>query len=163
MNIFVTGPSGCGKSTLIQQLVDHAAGDVAGIVTPEVRQNGQRRGFTMVDLATGEEATLASVDISPAVVGKYGVDLDGIEHIVDLFLQSADTADVIFIDEIGPMELRSQRFQEAVRQVLTAEQPVVATLHRRLVDQYSEHGDVVRLTRDSFDDVKQDILQTLGR
>ncbi len=162
MNIFVTGTPGCGKSTLIRQLVDSVTGDVAGIVTPEIRQNGKRQGFKLIDLTTNESAVLASVDIAPAVVGKYGVNLDGIQRIVELFLRSADEADVVFLDEIGPMELRSRRFQQAVRQVLAGDQPVVATLHRRLVDQYSEHGTVVRLTRDSFDDVKQDILQQLG-
>lgn len=163
MNIFVTGTSGCGKSTLIQQLIQETGHHaIAGIITPEIRHNGKRQGFKMIDLATSEEATLASVDITPAVVGKYGVNLDGIERIVDLFQRSVPEAAAIFIDEIGPMELRSQYFQEAVQQVLEAEQPVVATLHRRLVDQYSEHGRVIRLTRDSFDDVKRDVLQKLG-
>ncbi|MFO8133568.1 MAG: NTPase [Thermoplasmatota archaeon] len=162
MNIFVTGAPGCGKSTLIQQLIGQIdRRSIAGIVTPETRENGQRQGFKMVDLATGEEAVLASVDITPADIGKYGVNLEGIKHIVDIFLPSAEQADIIFLDEIGPMELRSPRFQQAVQQVLAMEQPVVATLHRRLVDRYAKHGEVIRLTRDTFNEVKQDILDKL--
>ncbi len=163
MNIFVTGAPGCGKSTLIQQLKQQMENrSIAGIVTPELRKNGTRHGFKLVDIATGEEAVLASRDISPAVIGRYGVNLASIDHIVNLFLRSAEQADVILLDEIGPMELRSLRFKEAVRQVLEMEQPVVATLHRRLTDRYGEHGRVLRLTRDSFDEVKQNILHRLG-
>lgn len=163
MNMFITGAPGCGKSTLIQQLIQEMKHrSIAGIVTPEIRKYGRRQGFKMVDLATSKEAVLASVDIAPAVIGKYGVNIEGIEHIVDLFLDSAQQADAIFLDEIGPMELRSPCFQEAIKQVLMAEQPVVATLHRRLVNQYTGHGEVMQLTRDTFDQLKQDILQRLS-
>lgn len=163
MNIFVTSAPGCGKSTLIHELIQEMKHRrIAGIVTPEIRKHRQRQGFKMVDLATGKETVLASVDITPAVIGKYGVNIEGIEHIVDLFLDSSQQADAIFLDEIGPMELRSRRFQEAVQQVLEAEQPVVATLHRRLVDRYGERGEVIRLTRDTFNEVKQRILQKLS-
>ncbi len=162
MNVFVTGAPGCGKSTLIQQLIGQMEDcSIAGIVTPEIRKNGERQGFKLVDVATGKEAVLASVDITPAVIGKYGINTDGIEHIVDLLLRSTMQADIIFIDEIGPMELRSQHFKDAVHQVLQAEQPVVATLHRRLASRYRQHGEVIRLTRDSFDEVKQGILHRL--
>lgn len=132
MKILLTGPPGCGKTTVAEQLVDRFRQQgvtVGGFVTAEIRDDGQRVGFRL-RTADGDEATLAHVDYpGPPNVGRYGVDLEALER---LGLPALDQpADVLVVDELGPMELASQAFTDAVRRLFDDPTPVVATVHAR--------------------------------
>ena len=113
--IFITGKPGCGKSTLINKIINNIKNkyNIAGIITPETRKNNQRVGFKIIDLASGQEEVLASVDLKGKPrVSKYGVNIGGINRIVNKFLESFEKADYVFIDELGPMELFSKDFKK---------------------------------------------------
>src|SRR5262245_17968257 len=104
--ILVTGNPGSGKSTLIARLIEGVQPKrIAGLNTPELRRRGVRFGFKMIDLASGEEEMLASISGEGPAVGKYQVNVPGVDKIVGRIESSLDTADFIFIDEIGKMEL----------------------------------------------------------
>ncbi|RLF00094.1 MAG: NTPase, partial [Thermoprotei archaeon] len=45
--------------------------------------------------------------------------------------RAVEEADVVVIDEIGPMELYSEEFKAAVAEALDSPKPVVATIHVR--------------------------------
>ncbi|KAA0001392.1 MAG: NTPase [Thermoplasmata archaeon] len=162
MNIFITGSPGCGKSTLIKKLMERAEGrKIAGIITPEIRKTGKRWGFKIIDIVTGSEEILSSVEIKPPVVGRYGVNINGMERIIDLFLESAEDAEYIFIDEIGPMELHSSKFREVIARMLNSDKSVIATLHRSLVGRYESRGKIVYLTKENFDHVLEEVVESL--
>jgi nucleoside-triphosphatase len=63
---------------------------------------------------------LASVDITGRPrVGKYGVDLAALERVgVPALEAAAAAADVVVVDEIGKMEMASDRFRQAVESAL---------------------------------------------
>ena len=129
-NILITGRPGSGKSTLIQILIDHFKDrKISGIVTPEIRKQNKRYGFKIIDIATGEEAIMASVDInSNKRVSKYQVDVDAIDRILNKLEDGLNEADIIFMDEIGKMELYSQRFKNTVKEILNSNKTVIATI-----------------------------------
>jgi nucleoside-triphosphatase len=56
-------------------------------------------------------------------------DLDNIG--VRAIHRSVDASDVVVIDEIGPMELHSDRFIQAVRAAVSSPKHVLATIHKR--------------------------------
>jgi len=100
---------------------------VAGLFTEEIRDRGGRVGFGIEALG-GESGILAHVDIAgPPRVGKYGVDLETFERIAIPALSA--TARVRVIDELGKMELASERFREAISALFDEHVPVVATVH----------------------------------
>jgi nucleoside-triphosphatase len=134
---------------------------IAGLSTPEIRRNGIRTGFKMIDLASGEEEMLASTSGSGPTVGKYHVNVAGVDEILQRIEASLDTADFVFIDEIGKMELLSKNFDRLIEHVFSLDKPVVAVVHRNFVSRYRSKGNVFVLTRNSFEQVRNSILAEL--
>ena len=126
---FITGKPGVGKTTLVQRIIERMQSvNMAGFYTAEIRCAGSRLGFELQGL-NGERRTLAHVNIdSRNRVGRYGVDTNGFEA----FLEALDLLDpnveLIVIDEIGKMELFSERFQWIVCNALNSEKQMLATI-----------------------------------
>ena len=129
-NILLTGKPGVGKTTLIRKISGHFPGvRVGGFWTEEMRERGRRVGFR-VESFGGASGILAHVNFSGGPrVGKYGVDLAVFERIGVQALEAATReADVMLIDEIGKMELFSDRFQRAVLDALNSGKLLIATV-----------------------------------
>jgi nucleoside-triphosphatase len=130
--ILLTGRPGCGKTTLIKQVVNELPRGAGGFYTEEIRDGGTRAGFKIVTL-DGEEAVFAHVDFKTrSRVGKYGLNLSALERIgVDAIRQAIHARRLVVIDEIGPMEIRSPIFREAVNEALDSAVLVLATIFAR--------------------------------
>ena len=117
--ILLTGRPGCGKTTLIKRVVKELAFPAGGFYTEEMRERGGRVGFKIITLQ-GKETVLAHVDFKTAQrVGKYGLDLSGLETIgVEALRTAMRTRKLVVVDEIGPMEIRSCIFRDAVSEAL---------------------------------------------
>ena len=125
----ITGKSGVGKTTLVQKIIKRMGSiNMAGFCTSEIRCTGSRLGFELKGL-NGGCRTLAHVEIdSRHRVGRYGVDKDGFEEfLATLDLLNPDV-ELIVIDEIGKMELFSNRFRNLVCDALNADKQVLATI-----------------------------------
>jgi len=125
----LTGRPGCGKTTLIRRLVESLGVPAGGFYTEEIRRGGRREGFALATL-DGQTATLASVhNPSRHRVSKYGVDLESIDEVGAPAIERATaTAALIIIDEIGKMELFSNRFRQAVLSALESAKPVLGSI-----------------------------------
>ena len=160
--ILITGNPGSGKSTLMAAIIeDIQPHQIAGLSTPEIRHGGSRLGFKMIDLATGVERILASTSGKGPTVGKYHVNLSALDEMVAVIEGSIPTADFIFIDEIGKMELLSKTFERFVEQVFSLDKPVIAVVHRNFVSRYRGKGKLFTLTRTNFEEVRRSILSIL--
>jgi nucleoside-triphosphatase len=132
LRIAVTGRPGIGKTTLCLKVFRALKEEkrISGFITQEVRQNNVRKGFKLVNLNTGEEEWLAHIGIrSNARVGKYGVDVPSI----DKFSANLEweTADLLIIDEIGPMELKSREFISMIERILASNKSCLFSIHLR--------------------------------
>jgi nucleoside-triphosphatase len=130
--ILLTGRPGSGKTSLIRQVLEHYEGQADGFYTQEIREGGTRKGFEIITL-DGQHAALAHVDIKSAQrLGKYHLDLDTLERLAVPALQSAvQSGALVVIDEIGPMELRSALFRQAVTQALESGSSVLGSIVQR--------------------------------
>src|SRR5438046_6812648 len=130
--VLLTGRPGSGKTTLIKRVLNKLPHRFGGFYTEEIRDHGTRVGFKVVALE-GSEAVFAHVDFTtPERVGKYGLDLTALEAVgINAIWEALQAQRPIVIDEIGPMEIRSVVFREAVMDALDNELPVLATIFSR--------------------------------
>jgi nucleoside-triphosphatase len=134
--IFLTGEPGCGKTTTIKKVSETLAAHgrkVGGVISGEIREGGVRVGFNLEDILTHETGILAHVSQRDGpTVGKYRVNLADIQRIaVSAIKHAIDYADVILVDELGPMELHSMPFILAVEMALATPKHFVGTIHKR--------------------------------
>jgi nucleoside-triphosphatase len=163
MNIFITGNPRCGKSTLIQKILDEISDkNLSGFITPEIREHGERQGFKIIDLASSKEGILASINIKRGPgVSRYRVNIEGIDSIMDKFLESYENSEYVIIDEIGMMEFYSIKFRETIQMVLDSEKIVIATLSRKFVKKYKQKGQIYFLTRENFEEIYDKVLSQI--
>ena len=104
---------------------------IEGLTTREVRERGARTGFMITDLSSGQEGWLAKRDLGTGPrVGSYVVVSDELEKIGVSALERSmnGEADLVIVDEIGPMEMTSASFRRNISKVLNGRKAVVATL-----------------------------------
>jgi len=170
--VFLTGRPGIGKTTVLMKVVEALRREglkVGGMVSREVRERGVRVGFEVIDLATGQKGWLAHVRQPEGPrLGKYRVNLKDLEEVgVRAIERAVEEADVVVIDEVGPMELFSGRFVDAVRRALRSGKPVLGTIHMRargpLLDEIRHGGlaEVITVSLRNRDSLHELVLAKL--
>jgi nucleoside-triphosphatase len=166
-NIFVSGLPGCGKTTLIMEILKELNLPAGGFYTQEIREGGVRKGFKIITL-DGIEGILAHVDIkSSCKVSKYGVNIKDLEEIgVKSILDALKENKLIVIDEIGGMEIKSEKFKRVVEIALNSQNKILGTITLKpnpFCDKIKERKDtkVFYLTRENREKVKKDVKKLL--
>ncbi len=135
-----------------------------------MREHGQRIGFKLKDLASGTEGWLAKTAKGNGPrIGKYTVISEDLETIGVKAIENSSSGDakVVFVDEIGPMEMTSKGFRRAISELLRSHKIVVATLkhgsHYEEVDEAMKKGlaEIVELTRENRDAVLEQITSKM--
>ena len=127
-NILFTGPPRCGKSTLIERIIQRIETPATGFFTREIREKGQRVGFS-INTLDRKQGLLAHKRIkSNYVVGKYGVNLADIDKIAVPSMIPEIPDALVVIDEIGKMECFSEFFRETLVKVLDSNHMVIGSI-----------------------------------
>lgn len=171
----MTGAPGVGKTTLIERIRAHYKNRgfrVTGMITHEVRDGDQRIGFKISDLSSGAEGWLARVGdgVGPRI-GMYNVVSEDLEEIGVSSLKRAieGPTDIVLVDEIGPMEMTSGLFREALAKLLSPRGMVIATAkygsHYPEVETASRTAESVSLevSKDNREEVMQKITSIVDK
>ena len=138
--IFWVGEKHSGKTTRVAGLVKIARTlgfDVAGVLAPSVYNNGRLIGFDVLDLRNGNRASLArwrkdAVKMSPFVFTDEGMKLGT----TALRPEVVGYADLVVVDEFGPMELCDQGWRSCVDSLLASITATILLVVRcEMVDQ----------------------------
>jgi nucleoside-triphosphatase len=137
--VFLTGIPGVGKSSIVRKVVERTQQEgikVGGMASSDLRSGPTRVGFEIRNLMTGEAGVLAHVNQATGPrISKYHVKSEDLDRIgVEAIVSAIKHADLIVIDEVGPMELTSRRFKEAVQAALACGKPLLGTVHRNAQD-----------------------------
>lgn len=128
-NILICGPPGVGKTTLIKKILENIKLRAVGFYTGEIKENNRRVGFKIISL-DNQEGILAHTSIKNSKrAGRYGVNIYDLENIgVKSLSQTLRDDELIIIDEIGKMEVFSEKFKEKVLDCLNSKKIVLATI-----------------------------------
>ena len=137
--ILLTGRPGVGKTTVFRRTVNllrERGLVVGGMFSSEIRRSGQRIGFEISDLLSGDSGTLADIESERGPrIGKYRVNLVDLESIgVSAIRRALEEADIVCCDEIAPMELSSPLFREVIRETMESRKPFLGTIHQTTQD-----------------------------
>lgn len=152
MKILLTAPPQTGKSTVIESFIEQYQGQKRGILAREILDaGGARIGFTSINctgqsrqfmsrvsgngLGSGLKSSLkssltSSLDHQDTTVGNFAVDVAAIDaFVVPEILNCLATSDtLVYLDEIGRAQANSAQFIAAVRLLLEAKNPALATI-----------------------------------
>lgn len=159
----LTGRPGVGKTTIVNRVYEHYSKNgfkIEGLTTREVREGSARTGFMIADLASGQEGWLAKKEIGTGPrVGSYVVVSHDLERIGVAALERSMSgpADLVIVDEIGPMEMTSTLFRSNISKILNGNKAVVATVkfgsrypEVESIRQKSLHWEITKENRESI-------------
>ncbi len=149
--MLVTGRPGVGKTSVLLRVANELRNrgyKVGGMIGREVREGGIRVGFEVIDFSSGQRGWLAHINQSSGPkVSKYRVNLTDLEAVgVSSIRDAIENMDIVIVDEIGPMELFSSAFRDAVAQALESNKPVLGTIHFELRDPFV---DSIKMRKDA--------------
>ncbi len=171
MIVLLTGRPGVGKTTVVRKVVSRLSGLVGGFYTEEMREGGRRVGF-MIRTVDGGKGVLAHKSGEGTYFvqddkSEYRINIRDLEEVgVTSVLEAVESADVVVIDEIGRMELFSDRFRDAVLKVVRSGKTVLATISKYggPFEENLKMGDGVELievTKENRDSLPDDVLKLL--
>lgn len=168
-NILIAGVPGVGKTVLLTNVLRHiASATTRGFYTEEVREGAVRVGFSLRTI-DGELFTLAHVTavVSRHRVGRYKVDLETFERVVDEELRVRKGVTAYVVDEVGKMECLSPLFRKRVEEILESSADVIATVAAKgneFIEAIKKRDDItlVHLTRGNRDEVLKEVLKLSG-
>jgi len=136
IKIGITGLPNAGKTHALRRVIEMLESEgmvIGGMITVPIIEKEERQGFKVINWITKEEGILAHTSIeSKVMVGDLGVDIDVLDAVgVKAIEQACDDAELIFIDEVGKMEVESPLFVVVVKKALDTEKPIILTLHKK--------------------------------
>jgi nucleoside-triphosphatase len=162
-NLFIAGTRAVGKTTLLREVTLAKRARIGGFYTEHILSGRIQRGF-MIRTFDGQERVLAAKNLkSPHQLGKYGVDLNALENVgIPALKLALMSKDLIVIDEIGSMEMMSERFRMTLLECLASTKPVLATIRpaaQPFSDQVKKLVDTqtLLLTKSNYLTVKQQV------
>ena len=163
-HLFLTGDKQVGKSTIIRRLLEGERRLIGGFFT--VKTDGVWPGRSSVHLLRAGTREVPSPQnwlfFCDRVCGDTA--LSRFNLLGCAALAERPKAELVLMDELGPMEARAERFQEAVFQILNGDVPVLGVLQRadsEFLDRVRRHEkvEVIQVTLENRDRLLRELLQ----
>ncbi len=169
MKIAITGKPGVGKTTacirVFNSLRDRMK--IRGFVTREIRDRGERIGFEIFDLNNEFSYLLAKKGEGYPRVGKYRVFVENLKKIAERMVERYADADLVIIDEIGPMELKSPDFVRAVERLIEVERSFLVTVHLKsthfLAEKIRREFDLIHMDLENRNKVVREVIERFDK
>jgi nucleoside-triphosphatase len=141
--ILWTGPKHSGKTTCAIRLIQMARTEgfvVAGILEPSLYDNGKLLGFNVLDVQNQKQTPLARRNNDKSTTGFFKFITEGLQFgNAALSTKATKFADLIIIDEFGPLELKGQGWRRNIDSLLSSSNAIILIIIRqRLKDTFQK-------------------------
>jgi nucleoside-triphosphatase THEP1 len=130
-----TGPRHSGKTTTASDLVKTARKKgfiIAGLLAPSLYNDGKLIGFDALDLRNNTRKPLARFNTEKAETRLLKFIPEGLKvGYTALSQASTQSADLVIVDEFGPLELEGQVWREAVDLLLSNSNSLILLVVRQ--------------------------------
>ncbi len=130
-----TGRKHSGKTTAAAELAQTVRAEgfvVAGFLAPSKHRNGKLVGYDILDLQNKIRASLAQRRTDGSKTERFTFIADGLKLGRDALSPAAtESADIIIIDEFGPLELRGDGWRRNVDSLLVLSNALILLVVRR--------------------------------
>ena len=168
----LTAPPKTGKSTAIKKIINMlGTKNCCGFYTKEMIEDGRRVGFKIVTL-NGKEGILADVSYDGEYrIGKYGVNLKEFEKVALTELESiinADNDKYVIIDEIGPMQLFSDKYKELLLKIASTDKKIIGTAFYESYDWLDDfkkldNVELIEINEMNRNDVPMEVVEKISK
>lgn len=125
VSVIVSGDVGAGKTTACQEIIDDLRDNgfqSGGVLSPRVTDSETTVGYDVVDLLTGERRSfLRNKPPGEGKLGRFYLQEEGLSFAVEAIRRGIEGADLVFLDEVGRMELNGQGLADPLGELLEAE------------------------------------------
>jgi nucleoside-triphosphatase len=133
--ILWTGPKHSGKTTSATRLIEMALTEgfiVAGILEPSLYDDGKLLGFDVLDLHSQRRTPLARRNKDKSSIGFFNFITDGLKFgNAVLSSDKIKSADLIIIDEFGPLEIKGQGWRRNIDSLLSSSNAILLIIIRK--------------------------------
>ena len=174
--VILTGEIGAGKTTRAGEVVDvlrRRGATVAGILARRAFADARHEGFDLVDLSTGRTVPLCR-DGGPGGQGeeqwgRFAFTHDGLRLGREALAMDGQPADVVVVDEVGPLELSGGGWADPLDRLLDRfDGPVLLVARPAVVEAVrtrwgAASTPVCDVSRDGPDRIADVLLDRLAR
>ncbi len=138
--LLIVGPRGSGKTSALVGLglALQAEGlNVDGVVSPRLLQGAETVGYNVQRWRTGEERLLCSREPPGLLYGRFFFRPEALAFANQGLQEAAQGAEVILVDEVGPLELRGAGFFPGLQACLQSRAFLILTVRPSLASAVS--------------------------
>jgi nucleoside-triphosphatase THEP1/general stress protein 26 len=136
--ILLVGGIGSGKTAAglrLLSLLRSYGIQVGGILAPRILKGDETVGYSIIDLSNNATHPFAGLEPSDVPIGKFYLSQAGLDLAERTIRNALNERPVVFIDEIGRLELSGGGHAHAVRQLLQSSSVPVLLVRDTLVEQ----------------------------
>lgn len=145
--IIITGEQGSGKTTFLQEMLFELTNkdvQIGGILAEGFWKNYERDSFALIDLKSNNKLLYCQREPKDGweKVRQFYINPDGQkfgEHALDT--DNLKNADIVFIDEIGPFEIKGKGWAKAIDSLLNVipKKTMVWVVRKSMLNEVTKH------------------------
>lgn len=172
--IILTGETGAGKTTACAKLLRQCLKEgisCGGILQPAIFQDSAKVGSLIMSVADGETELFVYIrekaQFEGEQVGKYVISERGLGFAAQA-LDSSTACDVVFVDEVGPLELRGRGLMQSVEKIMASEKTLVFVVRKKILAEFKKKFSkkkfrVIKLTRENRNNTPEKMLALIKK
>ncbi len=133
--ILWTGPKHCGKTTSATHLIQVARAEgfnVVGLLEPSLYDNGELIGFDVLNVQNQKRIPLSRRKTNKSKANSFEFLTTGLKFgNAVLSAQDTKSADLVIVDEFGPLELKGRGWRKNIDSLLVSSDAIILIIVRR--------------------------------